>query len=194
MTSSIVGSPPYMGLYTKRSGGNDRNRTDVVQIKNLLHSHFATFPYTPAHIPQKNQKQGVCAGLHLSGMVAGLVGIEPTHPGVKAPCLTTWLQPYTEGWRGEDLHPYHGLVAATPSPFFGSPLIPTTIIKNSLYFTEPYEIGFPQETGQILSAHKVRLPPTLAPTQSFGCAASLVPSCHNAIGLNPSGSHGRGRP
>ena len=34
----------------------------------------------------------------------------------------------------------------------------------------------------------------LAPAQTSGCAASLVPSCHNAIGLNPSGFNGRERP
>ena len=27
------------------------------------------------------------------GHVAGVAGIEPTHPGVKVPCLTAWLHP-----------------------------------------------------------------------------------------------------
>ena len=29
--------------------------------------------------------------------VAGVAGLEPTHAGVKVPCLTAWLHPYVVG-------------------------------------------------------------------------------------------------
>ena len=43
-------------------------------------------------------------------------------------------------------------------------------------------------------ALKVPLRYASAPAQTSGYAASLVPSCHRSIGLNPSGFHGWERP
>ena len=97
-------------------------RLKVCCIAILLHSH----------IPQKNQKQGVCAGLHLSGMVAGLVGIEPTHPGVKVPCLTTWLQPYT--FRSSRLD-CHSPMADSTTRCTGSISAPALSFQRALSFS-----------------------------------------------------------
>lgn len=45
--------------------------------------------------------------------MAGVVGIEPTHVGVKVRCLTTWLHPNTS-----KLKPAHYIKAEKKSKYF----------------------------------------------------------------------------
>ena len=68
-------------LYPKKSGGEWIRTTEPkgTDLQSAAFSHFATPPYDY----RKN--------------LTGVAGFEPTHEGVKVPCLTAWLYPKKSG-------------------------------------------------------------------------------------------------
>ena len=74
------------------------------------HSLNGNWILSPARLPIPPRRQSI----------TGVAGFEPTHEGVKVPCLTAWLHPYWEERAGTKSHPslfvgwVKGLEPSTP--------------------------------------------------------------------------------